>query len=107
MTAALPATMTVTSVKGRCKLGDAKNAKTNDHLLSLSMRPITGDGVVPAEIDTYLTAMRSSQVIRKGLPQIKLSALRWETDMKTVRPFLAFTVTCQAEARKKPKGGKA
>jgi hypothetical protein len=108
MTAPLPATMTVTGVKGHCKLGDAKNAKTDDRLLSLSMRaPITGDGVVPAEIDTYLTAMRSSQVIRKGLPQIKLSALRWGTDMQTVRPFLAFTVTCQAEARKKPKGGKA
>ncbi len=43
--------MTVSSVKGHCKLGDAKNDMSNDRLLSLSMRaPITGDGVVPAEV---------------------------------------------------------
>lgn len=100
----LPSTMTVSTVKGHCKLGDAKHDMTHDRLLALSMRaPITGDGVVPAEIDTYLAAMRSSQLIRKGLPQIKLSALRWGTDTRTYRPFVAFTVTCQAEAKKKPK----
>ncbi|SIO12675.1 hypothetical protein SAMN05444166_2594 [Singulisphaera sp. GP187] len=100
----LPSTMTVSTVSGHCKLGDTKRDMTNDRLLALNMHaPITGNGVVPAEIDTYLAAMRSSQVIRKALPQIKLSALRWGTNGRTYRPFVAFTVTCQAETKKKPK----
>jgi hypothetical protein len=98
----LPATMTSSAIQGHAKLGEGKHAEGPIRSLALSMRaPITGGGVVPPEVDAYVSDLRASQVLRKSLPQIRLLGLHWVTDEQDRKPYLAFTVNCQSEPEKK------
>lgn len=66
--------------------------------------PMSEDGLVPREIDGFLTALRGEPMLKRHFPLIEVSGLKANSSKRGEHPFASYSIVClpRAEATRTP-----
>jgi hypothetical protein len=105
----LPENMALAALEGHgVYVAPGKKPAPNGRQLNLRLEaPIPAGTTIPSEVDTLLGSMRGSPVLRKSLPAVKLSTLKWGQEEGTRRPIAMFSILCSPEEKAARKDEKA
>jgi hypothetical protein len=97
------------SFQGASELTDGKKAVDGKKtLLLLATAPVSGEGVVPREIDAFLDELRKSDVLKRDFASVELTTMRQASSPRMQgqesQSEASFTIVClpKAKGRAKP-----
>jgi hypothetical protein len=96
--ARLPATATLNSLQGLCEMELAGKHKQGSmpkkSLLMRAVVPMADNGMMPQEIDTFLSSLRGHPLLKRDFPVVELADLKSSFSSKTMPSQASFTVIC-------------
>ncbi len=93
----VPATTTITSLSGDGEFeasGKGSQAKSKNQLIVNFATPLTEDGIMPSEIDAFISALRTEPLILRHFPHIDVSGLRTGAAANNTGKVAQYSVVC-------------
>ena len=92
-----PATTTITSLSGDGEFeasGKGSQANPKNQLIINFATPLTEDGIMPSEIDAFISALRTETSILRHFPHIEVSGLRTGSVANNAGKVAQYSVVC-------------
>ena len=98
--------MSITAFNGKSTFVAPGARGVSQQSLTLQVEaPIPPGATVPAEIDALLANLRATPLLKKHLPLIRMSALKWASSRTSAGTVASFNLLCTPEAKPARKSG--